>query len=111
MKTTKGKLRNVTSGRLHTDIGHVYEFYNEYTGADGIMTHHLPSAFQALLPILKGKLSDEWFTDEWIKTGLDEPVEVPEMTQEERDSFWKSFGEYASKMWDSIKDKTIVVQP
>jgi hypothetical protein len=111
MKTTKGKLRNVTSGRLHTNIGDVYQFYTEYCGADGIMTHHIPSAFQALLPILKSKLSEEWFTDEWIKTGLDEPVEVPEMTQDEKDKFWESFGVYADEMWDSIKDKTIVIAP
>ena len=110
MKTTKGKLRNVTSGRLHTDIGDVYKFYEEYCGANGIMTHHIPIAYQALLPILKSKLSEEWFSDEWIKTGLDEVVEVPEMTEEEKATFWKSFGEYAAGMWDAIKDKTITLQ-
>lgn len=109
MRTTKGKLRNVTSGRLHTSIGDVYEFYTAYCGAEGIMTHHIPSAYKALLPILKNKLSDEWFTDEWIKTGLEETVEVPEMTQTEKTTFWESFGVYASAMWDSIKDKTIVL--
>lgn len=110
MKTTKGKLRNVTSGRLHTDIGDVYKFYEEYCEADGIMTHQIPSAFKALLPILKGKLSEEWFTDEWIKTGLDEPAEIAELTTEEKAAFWKSFGEHAAEMWGAIESKTIVIK-
>jgi hypothetical protein len=110
MKTTKGALRNMTSGRLHTDIGQVYQFIEEYTGEKGIMTHHIPSACRALLPILKTKLGPEWFTDEWIKEGLSESVEVSDLTVEERKLFWDSFNGYAAELLDSIKDKTIIVK-
>lgn len=110
METTFGKIRNVTSGILHTNIGDVYEFYDQYLDAPGIMTHHIPSAFKALQPILKNKLDDKWFTDEWIKEGLDEAYVIPDLTQEEKNAFWVSFGIYAGDLWDSIKDKTITVK-
>lgn len=110
MKTTKGKLRNMTTGRLHTEIGDVYKFIEEYTGEKGIMTHHIPSACPPIQTILKRHLSAEWFTDEWIKTGLDEVVEIPYMTEDERKEFWEAFNKHAADLWDSIKDKTIIVK-
>lgn len=109
MQTTVGKLRNVTTGILHTNIGDVYKFFEEYTGEEGIMTHHLPSAAKALEPILKRKLSDEWFTKEWIKEDLDKEATIEDLTQDERQEFFTSFGEYAANMWDKIKDKTVAV--
>lgn len=110
MRTTKGALRNITTGRLHTDIGQVYKFIEEYTSEKGIMTHHIPSACPVIQEILKRHLSVEWFTDEWIKTGLDEIVEIPDMTEDERMEFWDEFNKRAADLWDSIKDKTIVIQ-
>lgn len=112
MKTTNGKLRNVTSGILHTEIGDVYKFYEQYLGAEGIMTHQLPSAGKALDSILKRKLTDEWFTKEWIqdKEWLAKEVEIADLTQEEKDEFWKEYQVHASAMWDNIKDKTIAVK-
>jgi len=109
MKTTKGKLRNMTTGILHTEIGHVYEFIEEYTGEKGVMTHQIPSACRALEPILKTKLTAEWFTNIWDKEGLEIEVECPDMTEDEKQEFWKSYGEYSATMWDKIKDKTIIV--
>lgn len=109
MQTTKGKLRNITTGILHTNIDDVYSFIEDYTGEEGIMTHHLPSAAQALNPILRTKLPEEWFTNEWIKEGLDEPIELTDLTKEEKEQFWESFGEYAANLWSKIKDKAIVV--
>ncbi len=109
MKTTKGALRNMTTGILHTEIVEVYIFIEDYTGAKGIMTHNIPPACEALQPILRTKLSDEWFTDEWIKTGLNEVVEVADMTENEKKAFWEKFNIGASEMWDKIKDKTIII--
>ena len=110
MKTTKGKLRNITSSILHTSIVDVYLFLEEYTEFAGVMTHQLPSAMRALIPILQKKLPDEWFTEDWIKTGLDEPVEIPDLTEQEKKEFWLNYEYHASKMWDKIKDKTIVIK-
>lgn len=110
MKTTKGKLRNITSSILHTEIGDVYLFFEQYLGADGIMTHHLPSACRAIIPILKRKLNNEWFIKDWIKEGLDESVTIPELTEKEKGEFWKSFEKYSADLWEKISDKTIVVK-
>lgn len=111
MKTTVGKLRNITTGILHTSIGDVYEFLEQYTGAEGIMTHQIPSACRALEPIIKNKLPESWFVKEWIKVGLEAETDCPDMSENERKQFWESYGEHAGKLWDSIKDKTIIVQP
>ena len=111
MKTTNGKLRNVTSGILHTEIRDVYMFYEEYLGETGIMTHQLPSAGRALQFILKRKLDKEWFTKEWKKDKewQNKSIEIPDLTQEEKTEFWKEYKFHASAMWDKIKDKTIIV--
>lgn len=101
----------MTTGILHTTIGDVYEFIEEYTGEKGVMTHQIPSACRALVPILKTKLPPEWFNEIWLKDGLDEPCEVSDLTDEEKRSYWSEYGAYASAMWDSIKDKTIIVKP
>jgi len=110
MITTKGELRNMTTGILHTNITDVYKFCEDYLGAEGIMTHQLPGACKAVLPILKTKLPDEWFIKEWIKEGLDQVVELADLTEDEKKLFWQDYSKYASEMWDNIKDKTIVVQ-
>lgn len=111
MKTTRGALRNITTGILHTEIGDVYKFIEQYIGEEGIMTHHLPSACRALEPILITKLEPVWFEKVWVKTGLSNEVEVPDMTTDEKKAFWESFNELNRKLWDSIQDKTIIVQP
>ena len=110
MITTKGALRNITTGIIHTNIGDVYKFFEEYLGHKGIMTHHLPSAAEAIKPFLKERLSEEWFTDEWIKEGLNEPVELKELSKDEKFTFWGSFNKLNSEMWNSIKDKTVVIK-
>lgn len=112
MKTTKGKLRNMTTGRLHTEIGDVYQFIEEYIGEKGIMTHHLPSACPPIQTILKRHLPEEYFNGQWIQTsqqmhGLSDIVEIPDMTEDERKEFWETFNKHAADLWDSIKDKTI----
>jgi hypothetical protein len=110
METTKGKLRNITTGILHTNIDDVYLFLEEYVGAKGIMTHQLGSAVKALTPILQTKLSDEWFREEWIKVGLDKVIEITDLTEEEKIKFWKEYEVYSSELWKSIKNKAIIVK-
>ena len=41
------RLRNLTTGRLHTEIGHVYEDLGRIAGDDGIMTHMIPRVMRA----------------------------------------------------------------
>ena len=105
MKTTKGKLRNITTGILHTKMSDVYDFFEEYTGEEGIMTHLLPSAKLALMPVLRARLTEDWFNKEWVKTGLDEEVEISEMNEEEKKSFWTAFGDAAATVWDKMEKR------
>lgn len=104
MKTTVGKLRNVTTGILHTDMDDVYEFFNDYV-SDGIMTHHLPSAQKALRPILEGKLDESYFNHVWQKEFLDEEVEIAELTIEEKAKFWEAFQTFNAEMWSKMGSK------
>ena len=57
------RLRNLTTGRLHTEIGHVYQDIEYLTGMTGIMTHMIPRAMNALDPWLKEMVPDPSFWD------------------------------------------------
>ena len=64
--------RNLTTGILHTEIGHVYEDIEFLTGEKGIMTHMLPRANEAMKPILgellkKVENSERFFNGKWDK--------------------------------------------
>jgi len=93
MKTTNGKLKNVTSGVLHTSMTDIHAFYEVYLGMERIFTHQLPKTFDALLPILNRKLDDAWFIPQWNKDEVwqNEPIEIPDLTKEEKDEFWKNY--------------------
>ena len=47
------RLRNGATGKLHTDIGHVYEDLEIITGEKGLMTHMLPRVCNAVRPWLQ----------------------------------------------------------
>jgi hypothetical protein len=57
------RLRNLTTGRLHTDVGFIYQDIEYLTGEKGVMTHMLPNAMRALEPWLREKLSDRRLWD------------------------------------------------
>jgi len=57
------RLRNLTTGRLHTDIGHIYEDLGMITGCDGLMTHMLPRALRAAEPWLRQHVPETRFWD------------------------------------------------
>lgn len=57
------RLRNLTIGRLHTEIGHVYEDLETITGERGLMTHMLPRALVAVEPWLHEHITEPRFWD------------------------------------------------
>ena len=57
------RLRNLTTGRLHTEIGHVYEDLKIITGASGLMTHMLPRVARAVEPWLRAHVTEPRFWD------------------------------------------------
>lgn len=87
------RLRNLTTGRLHTEMAHIYEDIEYLTGVKGIMTHSLPNAYKALIPYLEEKtialhprLWDGAYDTE--HTG---ELDIKPMGKEHSASFWVRF--------------------
>lgn len=63
MKIDFQRLRNLTTGILHTEIVHVYHDIELLSGETGIMTHMLPRVIKAMEPWLRSVITDERFWD------------------------------------------------
>lgn len=85
------RLRNLTTGRLHTEMGDIYEDVEFFTGEKGVMTHMLPNAHRALEPWLKEKVTEPRFWDgEYDLTHLGEfPIEP--LNELEKKEFWARY--------------------
>jgi len=85
------RLRNLTTGRLHTEIGHVYEDLGFLTGEPGLMTNMLPRAMKAVEPWLRENIKDERFWNgEWDTAHIGE-IELPEPSKEDKRVFVERF--------------------
>ena len=58
-------LRNLTTGRLHTDISKVYEALEQVTGLRGLMTHQLPGVMRKVKPYLMQCLPPDQYPRLW----------------------------------------------
>jgi hypothetical protein len=90
------RLRNLTTHILHTDISHVYEDLERITREKGIMTHMLPSVNNAVEPWLREKVTDERFWDGQYDPTHTGEIELPEMTDEERNAVFERFANMPS---------------
>lgn len=85
------RLRNLTTGYLHTDIGHVYEDLELITGQQGVMTHMLPRLCRAIEPWLRQVVTDDRFWDgKYDPTHVGE-YDLPEPVQAEREQMAKNY--------------------
>jgi hypothetical protein len=85
------RLRNLTTGRLHTDMGHIYEDLGTITGEEWLMTHMLPRAMRAVESWLREHVKDERFWDgEFDQTHTGE-IELPESTAEDRAAMFERY--------------------
>jgi hypothetical protein len=90
------RLRNLTTGQLHTKMEHIYEDIALITGEDGVMTHQLPNACRAMEPYLRDKVADARLWDgEYDITHTGE-TDVPTMDEAAREAMWKRYGEMPS---------------
>lgn len=78
------RLRNLTTGRLHTEMGHVYEDLGTITGERGLMMHMLPRARRAVEPWLREHVTDPRFWDGKHDPTHTGEIELPEPTKEDR---------------------------
>ena len=78
------RLRNLTTGRLHTEMGHIYEDLEWLTGQEGLMTHMLPRALDAVKPWLRQNATDPRLWDgAWDQTHAGN-FDLPAPTAEDR---------------------------
>ena len=84
------RLRNLTTGILHTDIGHVYEDIEYFIGEKGIMTHMLPRACMALQHYLKSKLEARFF-DQKLDINHVGEILIDPMGAEDLILFWEKY--------------------
>ena len=78
------RLRNLTTHRLHTEMGDIYEDLGYLIGEDGIMTHMLPRVMDAVEPWLREHLSDSRYWDGKYDTTHTGEYELPEPTESDR---------------------------
>ncbi len=85
------RLRNLTTGRLHTEIGFVYEDIEHLTGVKGIMTHMMPRAMRALEPALRERVKDARFWEDKYDTTHTGDIDVPPLDDDELIAFWSAY--------------------
>lgn len=82
------RLRNLTTGRLHTKMQDIYQDIEFLTKTPGIFTHQIPKAADALKPWLQEKVTDPRFwEDKFDQTHIGE-IELEPMTAEEVHEFF-----------------------
>jgi hypothetical protein len=112
------QMLNITTGRLHTDIGDIYKFFNEVI-EPGIFTHMLPNALKAILPILKNKLPSSIPYEGYhptlhsVRTDNKEWEEYTDtiditFTDEEKTQFWNNYNELSNPLEGK---QVIIVKP
>lgn len=82
------RLRNLATGRLHTDIAYVYEDIEYITGEKGVMTHQLPAAVRCLEPYLRKYATDPRFWDGKYDPEHTGNVDVPAMSADDKEKFF-----------------------
>lgn len=78
------RLRNLTTGRLHTEIGHVYEDLEIITGEKELITHMLTRAARAVEPWLREHVTEPRFWDGEYDTTHTGDYALPEPTADDR---------------------------
>ena len=81
----KQRLRNLTTGRLHTDVSFIYQDLEFITGMEGIMTHMLPNVSRAVTPWLKKQVKDAEYWDGQYKPELKGEHPIAPMNTRERE--------------------------
>ena len=87
------RLRNLTTGRLHTKIEHVYEDLATITAQKGLMTHILPRVNEAIQPWLRENAPDPRLWNGELDTTHTGEFDLPQPTTEDRAAMFSRFKE------------------
>lgn len=85
------RLRNLTTGILHTDMNHIYIDLENITGQKGLMTHMLPRAARAIEPWLRKHVTDPRFWNGEYDTTHAGEFQLPTPTDEDRKEFTDNY--------------------
>lgn len=102
------RLRNLTTGKLHTVMGDIYQDIEWLTGSEGIMTHQLPNAAEALRPYLEKHLDGQFFDGKYDPSHIGE-VEIPQMNEAEKKEFWERYDVLPSPFSKMRYDAEVIV--
>jgi cytochrome c peroxidase len=92
------RLRNLTTGWIHTRFEHVYEDIVIIVGERNALLHQLSNVVRAIQPYLREKITDARFWD-----GKNDPthagdIDVPTMNSVEQEAMWKRYAEEQETM-------------
>lgn len=93
------RLRNLTTGRLHTEMSHIYQDLEMFSGWDSLFTHQLPRVNKALRPWLKEVVEDERFWDGQYDVSHTGTAVVRMPTSEERAVFAVRYGQLPNPLF------------
>jgi len=85
------RLRNLTTGRLHTEMQHIYEDLEMITGESGLMTHMLARAMRSVEPWLRQHVTDAKFWDDKYDPSHIGEHPLPQPTAEDRTAMMKRY--------------------
>ncbi len=93
MLTNIQRIRNLTTGILHTEFSHVVEDVEFLLGENGLMTHQFPGLLVTLNPFLHGISSDERFWNGILDLYHVGEIEVKPLNYVEKLAFWIKYSE------------------
>jgi hypothetical protein len=98
------RLRNLTTGYLHTDIDYVYQDLELIIGFAG-MTHMLPRMHKAIQPWLREHVKEQRFWDFQYDPNHTGETELPTPTEDDR----KLMTDLYFKEPDLLEGKKVIV--
>lgn len=99
------RLRNLTTGRLHTKMDHIYEDLGFIVSDYGLMTHMLPRVIRAIEPWLREQVTDARFWDGEYDTTHTGEYPLRAMTLEENEAALARYAE----MPNPLEGKEVIV--
>jgi len=97
------RLRNLTTGILHTEMSHIYTDIGFLVGEPELMTHMIPRALKSIEPWLRENIKNERFWDGKWDTTHTGKVELPEPTEEDKKAFFERYCAMPSPFDNKVK--------
>ena len=85
------RLRNLTTGRLHTEVSYIYQDLEYLSGMGSLFTHMLPNVARAMEPWLKEKVTDPRYWDGEYDTTHTGEYDIAPMNAEEKEAMLERY--------------------